>query len=115
MPSLKSSIGNRDNISLDDTCFLLSQISTKDDLGQPIITDKPFMVFCSKLSIVRAEFNVAGQQGYKPEMMLVVDSDSYDKERKVDYQGKHYNIYKTFMRTDGYTELYCEVNANDRG
>jgi SPP1 family predicted phage head-tail adaptor len=113
MPSLKSSIGNRDNISLDDSCILLSQTSTKDDLGQPIISEKPYMVFCSKLSITRAEFNVAGQQGHKPEMMIVVDSDSYEREKKLEYQGKRFNIYKTFMRIDGFTELYCEVNAND--
>jgi SPP1 family predicted phage head-tail adaptor len=113
MPSLKSSIGNRDNISLDDSCILLSQTSIMDNLGQPIITEKPYMVFCSKLSITRAEFNVAGQQGHKPEMMIVVDSDSYEKEKKLEYQGKRFNIYKTYMRVDGFTELYCEVNAND--
>jgi hypothetical protein len=65
------------------------------------------------LSITRAEFNVAGQQGYKPEMMLVVDSDSYDQEKKVEYKNKKYSIYKTFQRIDGFTELYCEVNINE--
>jgi len=74
MPSLKSSIGNRDNISLNDVCNLIIQVTSgKDDLGQPILEERTFMVFCSKLSITRAEFNVAGQQGHKPEMMLVVD------------------------------------------
>ena len=113
MPSLKSNIGNNKFISLDDVCNLLSLTSTQDELGQPIITEKPFLVFCSKLSITRQEFNVAGQQGHKPEMMLVVDSDSYDHEKKVQYQEKKYDIYKTFPRADGFTELYCEVNAND--
>jgi SPP1 family predicted phage head-tail adaptor len=113
MPSLKSNIGNNKFISLDDICNLLSQTSTQDDLGQPIITEKPYMVYCSKLSITRQEFNVAGQQGHKPEMMLVVDSDSYDQEKKLEYQNKKFNIYKTFARSDGFIELYCEVNAND--
>ena len=112
MPSLKSSIGNNQFISLDDVCNLLSITSTQDELGQPIITEKPFMVFCSKLSITRQEFNVAGQQGHKPEMMLVVDSDTYDQEKKVDYQKKKFTIYKTFARSDGFTELYCEVDAH---
>ena len=113
MPSLKSNIGNNKLISLDDVCNLLSLTSTKDDLGQPIITENPFMVFCSKLSITRQEFNVAGQQGHKPEIMLVVDYDSYDQEKKVEHQNKKYDIYKVFRRADGFTELYCEVNAND--
>lgn len=113
MPSLKSSIGNPSAISLDDVCNLLSETQTKDALGQPIINEKPYMVFCSRLSITRAEFNVAGQQGYKPEMTLVVDSDSYDQEKKLEYKNKKYTIYKTFQRIDGFTELNCEVNVND--
>jgi hypothetical protein len=110
---LNSSIGNNKFISLDDICNLISQTSTQDDLGQPIITENFHMVFCSKLSITRQEFNVAGQQGYKPEMMLVIDSDSYDQEKKLEYHNKKYNVYKVFMRSDGFTELYCEVNVND--
>jgi SPP1 family predicted phage head-tail adaptor len=114
MPSMKPSIGQRDNISLDDVCNLLSLEKTgEDNLGQPIMKEKPFMVFCSKLSIVRAEFSTAGQLGHKPDMMLVVDSDSYDKEQHLDYYGKKYSVYKSFQRADGFTELYCEVNAGD--
>ena len=113
MPSLKSSIGRNDLISLDDVCNLLKETQTKDALGQPIISEKPFMVFCSRLSITRQEHHVAGQQGFKPDMMLVVDSDAYDQEKKVQYQNKKYTVYKTFQRVDGFTELYCEVNVND--
>ena len=36
MPSIKSSIGNRNNISLDDVADLLQITTTKDNLGQPI-------------------------------------------------------------------------------
>jgi predicted RNA-binding protein associated with RNAse of E/G family len=46
-------------------------------------------------------------------MILVVDSDSYEKEKLLEYQGKKYGIYKSFMRQDGFTELYVEVNAGD--
>jgi SPP1 family predicted phage head-tail adaptor len=113
MPSMKSSIGNHINISLDDACTLLSITSTKDELGQPIFQEKSYLVFCSKLSITRAEFNSAGQLGHKPDMILVVDSDSYEKEKLLEYQGKKYGIYKSFMRQDGFTELYVEVNAGD--
>jgi hypothetical protein len=114
MPSLKSSIGNRDNISLDDVCNLIVQKTIgKDDLGQSIISEEPFMVFCSKMSITRSEMNLAGQMGHKPELMFIVDSDSYDAEKKLEYKNKTYFIYKTYMRTDHFTELYCEVKSND--
>lgn len=107
-------MGNREFISLDDVCNLLSQVTTgADDLGQPIIEEKPFMIFCSKLSITRAEHAIAGQLGHKPEMVLIVDSDAYDKETLLEYRGQKYNIYKSFLRFDGFTEIFCEVNAND--
>jgi SPP1 family predicted phage head-tail adaptor len=116
MPSLKNSVGRRylvesPTISLDDVCSLLSIHTTKDELGQAIKSEKPFMVFCSRLSVTRAEVTSAGQLGNKPDFMLVVDNDAYDNETMLEYQGKKYSIYKTFVRWDGYTELYCELKT----
>ena len=108
-------MGNRDFISLDDVCSLLSQVTTgRDDLGQPIIEEKPFMIFCSQISITRAEHATAGQLGHKPEIVLIVDADSYDAEKRLEYRGRKYNIYKSYMRFDGFTEIFCEVDANDK-
>lgn len=109
MPSLKSSLGNNEHISLDDVCFLLFIKSTKDELGQPIETVVPSLVYCSKLSISRAEFSAAGQLGHKPQLLIVVDSDEYDDEKRLEYERTIYTIYKSYPRIDGYTELYCEV------
>ncbi|WHY76229.1 hypothetical protein QNH20_19175 [Neobacillus sp. WH10] len=111
MPSLKSSIGNSQHISLDDVCFLISSISTEDDLGQSIETEILSLSYCSKLNISRAEFSTAGQLGHKPQLLLVVDSDEYDEEKRVEYERTTYYVYKSFIRPDGYTELYCEVKA----
>lgn len=111
MPSLKPSLGNKENISLDDVCELISITTTQDELGQDIETEIPRQIFCSKLSVNRAEFLVAGQLNHKPQIVLVVDSDEYDEETKIDYQSKKYTIYRSFMRSDGFTELYCEVRA----
>lgn len=111
MPSLKSSIGNREHISLDDVCFLISITNEYDDLNQPIPTETLSMVYCSRLSVTRAEFSAAGQTGNKPNMIIVVDSDEYDGEARLEYDRVKYSIYKDFLRSDGHTELYCEVDA----
>jgi SPP1 family predicted phage head-tail adaptor len=114
MTSFKQSIGNPNNFSLDDVCYLLTiQTQGKDDLGQAITTEVQQMTFCSRLSITRAEFNSAGQLGHKPDMMLVVDCDAYDQEQFLMYRDVKYSIYKTFRRIDNFTELYCEVKAGD--
>lgn len=109
MPSIKSSIGNKEYISLDDVCFLLVSTSIEDELGQTIETLTPVLAYCSKLSITRAEHTNAGQLGYKPQLLLVVDSDEYDEESRVEYNRIAYSVYKSFLRHDGYTELYCGV------
>lgn len=114
MASLKSSIGNNRLISLDDVCYLISETVVEDELGQDEVTGKTERpIFCSKLSITRAEATAAGQLNRNPKMLLVVDSDEYDQEGSLKYDGKTYSIYKDFIRTDGFTELYCEVKAGD--
>lgn len=111
MPSLKSSINK--GVSLDDVCYLLTVESTKDELGQEIEGDiSERLIFCTEKSISRAEFNAAGQQGNKPELQLIVDSDEYDGESKVKFEGSVYFVYRSYRRDDGNTELYCEGRSN---
>lgn len=114
MRQLKASIGSPQNPSLDDVCYLISSLSTFDNLGQAIIEEKLHMVFCSKLSITRAEFSSAGAMGFKPNMILIADADSYQEEQNLEYNNKRYSIYKTFMRKDNFIELYCEEKQGDK-
>jgi len=111
MPSIKSTIGNNKHISLDDVCSLVSKTYVEDELGQEEAVEVHRQIFCSKLSILRQEFAAAGQLGLRPQMMIVVDSDEYDKEDSLVYENIKYLVYKDFMRTDGYTELYCGVKV----
>jgi hypothetical protein len=113
MTSFKSSLGNPKHISLDHVCNLISINTTKDELGQFIKNEIPEQVFCSQLSITRNEFSVAGQLGKKPEKMIIVDSDIYDNQSLLEFEGIKYSIYKSFRRIDGLTELYCEVRSGD--
>lgn len=112
MPSLKSSIGINQHISLDDVCYLIFNTTVKDELGQDVRVEATLrQIFCSKTSVNRAEFLAAGQLDYKPQVMLLVDLDEYDQEKSLQYIDKKYSIYRTFMRPDGFIELYCEVKV----
>ncbi|RKJ32005.1 hypothetical protein D7X33_39915 [Butyricicoccus sp. 1XD8-22] len=111
MPSLKQSIGDNQHISLDDVCFLISTTIIYDDLMQPIEMELPELVYCSPLNIGQKEFGVTMQNGLKAEKVFVIDYDEYDGESKLEYNRVKYNIYRTFVRKDGYIELYCEVRV----
>jgi SPP1 family predicted phage head-tail adaptor len=113
MPEFKSSIGNRENISLDHACKLISITTEQDSIGQFIRKEKSRTIFCSKMSITRAEFNSAGNLGHKPTIMFIVDGDEYSKEPLLEFEGVKYSIYKSFQRADNFIELYCEVRSGD--
>ena len=111
MAQLKQYIGNAKYISLDDVCTLVSITYAKDKLGQQNKTETTKDVFCTVLSINRYEFNVAGQLGIKPKIMIVMHFEEYEGETKVIYNGKNYRVYKDFARSDGFVEIYCEVQT----
>lgn len=55
----------------------------------------------------RDEFNAAGQNGYKAEMMLEVWNSEYSNETEVEVFGKKYVIYRTYgPKPNDKTELY---------
>lgn len=112
MPTIKSEIGSIKRISLDDVCFLIS--TSKSTLAGKHDNDDVYQCFCSKLSISRQEFFNAGQLGFKPQILIVVNSDEYDGQKTIEYDKKRYAIYKCFQRSDGYTELYCEIRGGER-
>jgi hypothetical protein len=109
----RHSIGSPRHISLDHACNLLSITTVQDSLGQFIKTEIPTTVFCSLQSVTRSEFAASGQLGFKPDKLFVVDSESYDQEQFLEFDSVKYSIYRTFMRGDGFTELYCTVKSGD--
>lgn len=86
--------------------------TTTDDLGQvEVIEGFTRQVFCEKKSISQNEFFQAGQNGFKPECVLIVYSLDYQEEQKIQYNNKTYSIYRTYERDDERIELYCEVKV----
>lgn len=110
MPSLKQSTGHKERVSKDDYCFLISEIITQDELLQDIVSKSERQLFCSKLSIGQKEFT-STFQSLKSEMVIIIDHDEYDGEKLLMYGEETYSIYRTFVRSDGDIELYCEVRV----
>lgn len=113
MPSLKSTIGDSQHISLDDVCTLVSITYQSDKLKQQIEDEKERQIFCSVIGTSRQEFYKAGEHGLKQLKTIVVDSDEYDSEPTLIFDEVRYTIYRHFMRNDGFTELYCEVRSGE--
>lgn len=112
MPSLKSTVQKGEHYSKDDVCFLISSIIRIDGIGQRIETELPEMVYCALSSISQREYTNTMKLGLKAERIIVIDHDEYDGQKVVEYNRIKYSIYRTFVRSDGDIELYCEVRSN---
>lgn len=81
-------------ISLDDNAVLIDDDGTRTE------------VFCCERPVMASEFFKASQQGIENIREIIINSDEYDNQMRVEFGGVLYCIYRTYPRLDGYTELY---------
>jgi hypothetical protein len=63
---------------------------------------------CQVDSITRAEFFEGGRNGLNPEFKFTMFFGDYSGESIVEYQGKTYAVYRTYLRRTDIIELYVE-------
>ncbi len=90
-----------------DVITLISQTYTLDDYGNNVANETTFDVLCEVESITQSEFYAAANTELNPEYRFRVFFGDYDGQSVVEYDGKRYEIYRTF-RSGDYMELYAE-------
>lgn len=85
---------NIEMISLDETAALISDDGTRAE------------ILCCERPVIASEFFKASQQGICNLHLLIVNSDEYGNQLRVDFGGCLYCVYRVYRRTDGYTELH---------
>ena len=91
-----------------DVINLISESRTQDDFGRWIATKTSKQVMCQVDSITRAEFFEGGRNGLNPEFKFTMFFGDYSGESIVEYQGKTYAVYRTYLRRTDIIELYVE-------
>lgn len=91
-----------------DVINLISESRTQDDYGRWIATKTSKQVMCQVDSITRAEFFEGGRNGLNPEFKFTMFNGDYSGETIVEYQGKTYSVYRTYLRRTDIIELYVE-------
>ncbi len=92
---------------------LISIEYSQDDLGQWVETKTETDIFALVESVTMSEFYQAGMQGFKPEFRMTVWMSEYDDQEILEYKGKVYDVYRTYMRDDGRIELYVNIRKGD--
>ena len=98
---------------MDGVAYFVEQKYKKDDIGQ-YITDNVCKreILITEGSITRSEWNSAGRNGYKPEIMLTTAKVNYGGECEIEFKGKMYSIYRTYSPPNSdEIELYLEKKA----
>ena len=91
-----------------DVLFLIGETRTQDENG--IWSSEPHCheVFCDVQSITRAEWFEAGRNGIKPDFTFIINRNEYHGEEIVEYEGRRYGVYRTFVGRGESMELYVE-------
>lgn len=79
--------------------------------GEPIRRS----VFARVESVSRSEFFEAGRNGLSPDFKFTMFAYDYEGEKIVEYQGKRYAVYRTYLGRDDTLELYVQEEGRSNG
>ena len=96
------------------TAQLITFDITYDALRQPVKTERKSEIMVSVSSITRAEWDAAGRHGHKPQIVLATPRFNYSDETVIDFEGKRYDVYRTYTDDDS-IELYLELRGGNDG
>lgn len=91
-----------------DVIMLISETNSQDANGVWRRTESKRQVFCQCDSVSRDEFFNGGRNGLNPEYLFTMFGPDYDGEKVVEYKGKRYGVYRTYMARTDTLELYVE-------
>lgn len=98
-----------------DVIKLISVTRTQDKYGQFIDTETSRQVYCQVGSITQSEFYEGGRNGLNPEYRFTVFFADYEDETIIEYKGKRYAVYRTYLARNDKLELYVERKGGTNG
>ena len=99
-----------------DVIKLIPITYAKDANGIQRATEgDPREVMCQVDSVSRNEFFEGGRNGLNPEYVFKVFFADYEDERVVEYRGRRYSIYRTYLGRNDMMELYAERKGGTNG
>ena len=93
--------------------YLVSETYEKNQYGVLIPTVTKRKVFANVTSVTATEWFEGGRNGLNPELRMRVFAPEYHGEEVVQFNGKYYAIYRTYMARDDVMELYVQRKKDE--
>ena len=94
---------------------LISSTKTQDENGVWRETLSRRQVFCNVSSVTASEFFEGGRNGLNPEFRMTIFAGDYQGETMLEFNGKTYAIYRTYLDRNDNLELYVERKGGTNG
>lgn len=91
----------------DKIIYLISTTSGDNDIGDPIQIPVKRETFATRKSIRQSEFYQAAATDLKPEISFEIWALEYKGESALLFEGKTFNIIRTFQPNEKDIELIC--------
>lgn len=94
---------------------LLSEIISKDAMGQTVRTPKERELIGTQKSVYQNEYYKAEQAGLRPQGIIEISSFDYEGESKLKLGKDTFTIYRTFKVGTDRIELYYGERVGNNG
>ena len=98
-----------------DVITLIAETKTQDEYGVWRVSETERTVFCNVASVTANEFFEGGRNGLNPQYRMTMFNGDYEGERTLEYNGKRYAIYRTYLARNDQLELYVERQGGTNG
>ena len=97
---------------------LIKVTRAQDEYGVWRSATSSTQVYCQVDSVTQREFFEAGRNGLNPEFKFTLFFGDYHDEPIVEYEGKQYAVYRTYLPRNDKIELYVQrkggTNSSDQ-
>lgn len=95
--------------------YLISEEKQQDATGVLRKTYSRRKVFADANSVTYSEFFEGGRNGLNPEFQFRMFAPDYQGEKLVEYRGRTYSVYRTYIRRTDEIEIYVEQKGGTNG
>lgn len=93
--------------------YLVSESFTQNDYGVMEKQTEKRKVFVNVTSVTSQEWFEGGRNGLNPQFRFTLFTYDYKGEKVIEYEDKHYTIYRTYLRKGDLLELYTELKKGN--